>query len=93
MRTPANPRASLVAAMIAGAAMLPAACTLGPNYARPGVEAPAAYKEAQGWKPAQPRDNEPRGNWWSVFEMRVTFGPSGLAWARGRIVLRAAFIR
>ena len=67
MRTPANPRASLVAA-IAGAAMLPAACTLGPNYARPGVEAPAAYKEAQGWKPAQPRDNEPRGNWWSVFD-------------------------
>lgn len=66
MRTPANPRASLVAA-IAGAAMLPAACTLGPNYARPAVEAPAAYKEAQGWKPAQPRDNEPRGNWWSVF--------------------------
>jgi NodT family efflux transporter outer membrane factor (OMF) lipoprotein len=47
--------------------MLPAACTLGPNYARPAVEAPAAYKEAQGWKPAQPRDNEPRGNWWSVF--------------------------
>ena len=67
MRTPANPRASLIAAMIAGAAMLPAACTLGPNYARPAVEAPAAYKEAQGWKPAQPRDNEPRGNWWSVF--------------------------
>ena len=68
MRTPANPRASLVATMIASAAMLPAACTLGPNYARPGVEAPVAYKEAQGWKPAQPRDNEPRGNWWSVFD-------------------------
>jgi NodT family efflux transporter outer membrane factor (OMF) lipoprotein len=47
--------------------MLPAACTLGPNYARPAVEAPPAYKEAQCWKPAQPRDNEPRGNWWSVF--------------------------
>jgi NodT family efflux transporter outer membrane factor (OMF) lipoprotein len=67
MRLLPVPRASLVAAMIAGAAMLLAACTLGPNYARPGVEAPAAYKEAEGWKTAQPRDNEPRGPWWSVF--------------------------
>jgi NodT family efflux transporter outer membrane factor (OMF) lipoprotein len=53
--------------MIAGAASLLAACTLGPNYARPGVEAPAAYKEAQGWKPAVPRETEPRGPWWKVF--------------------------
>lgn len=65
--TPSEPRPSLIAAMIAGAAMLLAACTLGPNYARPGVEAPAAYKEAQGWKPAQPRETEPRGPWWKVF--------------------------
>ncbi len=57
MRTPPVLRASLVAAMIAGAASLLAACTVGPNYVRPGVETPAAYKEAQGWKPAQPRDD------------------------------------
>jgi NodT family efflux transporter outer membrane factor (OMF) lipoprotein len=68
MRTPPEPRASLIAAMIAGTATLLAACTLGPNYARPGVEAPAAYKEAQGWKPAEPRENEPRGPWWKVFD-------------------------
>ena len=67
MRTRSEARASLIAAAIAGAVSLLAACTLGPNYARPGVEAPAAYKEAQGWKPAQPRENEPRGPWWSVF--------------------------
>jgi NodT family efflux transporter outer membrane factor (OMF) lipoprotein len=60
-------RASLAAAMIAGAATLLSACTLGPNYARPGAEAPAAYKEAQGWKTAQPRETEPRGPWWTVF--------------------------
>ena len=60
-------RMSLIIAMIAGAATMLAACTLGPNYARPGVETPAAYKEAQGWKTAEPRDNEPRGNWWTVF--------------------------
>lgn len=57
----------VVAAMIAGAAAVLAGCTLGPNYARPGTETPAAYKEAQGWKAAEPRDNEPRGNWWTVF--------------------------
>jgi len=68
MRTRSEARASLIAAAIAGAVSLLAACTLGPNYARPGVEAPAAYKEAQGWKPAQPRENEPRGPWWSVFD-------------------------
>ena len=67
MRIPPEPRASLIAAVIAGAATLVAACTLGPNYARPGVEAPAAYKEAQGWKTAQPRETEPRGPWWTVF--------------------------
>jgi len=67
MRTRSEARASLIAAAIAGAVSLLAACTLGPNYARPGVEAPAAYKEAQGWKPAQPRENEPRGPWWRVF--------------------------
>jgi len=68
MRARSGLRASLVAAMIAAAVSLLAACTLGPNYARPGVEAPAAYKEAQGWKPAQPRENEPRGPWWKVFD-------------------------
>jgi NodT family efflux transporter outer membrane factor (OMF) lipoprotein len=40
---------------------------LGPNYARPETETPAAYKEAQGWKTAQPRETEPRGPWWTVF--------------------------
>jgi NodT family efflux transporter outer membrane factor (OMF) lipoprotein len=62
-----EPRASLVAAIIAGAATLLSACTLGPNYARPEIEAPAAYKEAQDWKTAQPRETEPRGPWWTVF--------------------------
>jgi NodT family efflux transporter outer membrane factor (OMF) lipoprotein len=44
-----------------------AACSVGPNYVRPPVETPSAYKEAQGWKQAEPRDERPRGNWWEVF--------------------------
>ena len=59
--------AAPVGAAVALGAIALTACTLGPNYVRPGVEAPAAFKEAQGWKTAQPRDNEPRGDWWTVF--------------------------
>lgn len=42
-------------------------CKVGPNYLRPAVETPALYKEAQGWKQAEPQDERPRGNWWEVF--------------------------
>jgi NodT family efflux transporter outer membrane factor (OMF) lipoprotein len=42
-------------------------CMMGPNYSRPSAEAPIAYKEAAGWKVAQPQDNVPRGKWWSIF--------------------------
>ncbi|MBI4291567.1 MAG: efflux transporter outer membrane subunit [Betaproteobacteria bacterium] len=41
------------------------ACAAGPDYVRPAVEAPAAFKE--GWKQAEPRDREERGRWWEVF--------------------------
>jgi len=44
-----------------------AACSVGPNYVRPPLETPSAYKEAQGWKQAEPRDEQSRGNWWEVF--------------------------
>jgi NodT family efflux transporter outer membrane factor (OMF) lipoprotein len=43
------------------------ACAVGPDYARPTVAAPAAFKELDGWKPAQPRDLEIRGQWWRTF--------------------------
>ncbi|MEP6997168.1 MAG: efflux transporter outer membrane subunit, partial [Betaproteobacteria bacterium] len=60
-------RSAIAVAVIAATTVL-AGCTLGPNYARPGIETPAAYKEAQAWKQAEPRDNEPRGSWWKVFD-------------------------
>ena len=43
-------------------------CAVGPNYVRPTAESPSAYKEAIPWKPAEPRDQERRGNWWEVFK-------------------------
>lgn len=48
-------------------------CMVGPDYERPKVETPAAYKEARrghdsaDWKPAEPRDDAARGRWWAVF--------------------------
>jgi NodT family efflux transporter outer membrane factor (OMF) lipoprotein len=52
------------------------ACTIGPQYQRPEVRVPAAYKEsppasfkaADGWKVARPSDDVSRGKWWEVFQ-------------------------
>ena len=54
-------------AMTLVAAALLAGCSVGPDYVRPAVETPAAYKEAGNWKPARPRDDVNRGKWWEVF--------------------------
>lgn len=59
-------RASARVALL-GAALLAGGCTVGPDYVRPAVETPAAFKEAQNWKVAQPRDNLPRDRWWESF--------------------------
>ena len=53
--------------LVAATAFALTACTVGPDYVRPAADAPQAFKEAEGWKPAQPKDQAPRGNWWTVF--------------------------
>ena len=45
-------------------------CSVGPNYVRPPVETPTAYKENADWKVAQPQDELPRGKWWEIFNDR-----------------------
>jgi NodT family efflux transporter outer membrane factor (OMF) lipoprotein len=42
-------------------------CAVGPDYKRPLVNAPAAYKELKGWREAQPRDDVIKAEWWRVF--------------------------
>jgi len=54
-----------------------AGCSVAPTYQRPDVATPTAFKEAAGtqgsqgnegdWKPAQPAEEAPRGEWWKVF--------------------------
>jgi NodT family efflux transporter outer membrane factor (OMF) lipoprotein len=52
---------------IIGLASVQSSCTVGPNYVRPKVETPVAYKELDGWKTAQPQDGAIRGNWWELY--------------------------
>jgi NodT family efflux transporter outer membrane factor (OMF) lipoprotein len=42
-------------------------CMVGPDYVRPSAPTPAAFKEAEGWKVAQPGDTTPRSSWWEVY--------------------------
>ncbi len=57
-----------------------AGCMVGPDYSRPSVETPLAFKEGgaredsaasvasrKGWRPAAPNDGAERGDWWRVF--------------------------
>ena len=44
-----------------------AGCMVGPDYVRPTAPTSATYKEAEGWKVAQPADTAPRGQWWEAY--------------------------
>ena len=39
------------------------ACAVGPDYQRPQTASPAQYKEAAGWRQANPSDSLARGAW------------------------------
>jgi len=54
-------------ALVAALAATVSGCMVGPDYVRPAAPTPGAFKEALGWKTAQPRDDAPRGNWWAAF--------------------------
>lgn len=47
----------------AGAAMILAGCAVGPDYQRPSVDLPDGWR----WKVAEPKDDVPRGEWWTAF--------------------------
>ena len=42
-------------------------CAVGPDYVRPDVSLPSHFKEAGGWRPAQPADEVLQGRWWERF--------------------------
>lgn len=61
------------AQILLGAALLTAGCRVPPPPPPPAAYAPAAnsaediYKEANGWRPAQPSEAAARGPWWQIF--------------------------
>lgn len=44
-----------------------AACAVGPDYVKPKTETPAAFKEQQGWKIAEPADTQIPAKWWELY--------------------------
>jgi hypothetical protein len=61
-------RAGVPFTLVATLLTLMTGCVVGPDYVRPPVVAPAAYKELNGWKVAQPKDDHlSRGAWWELF--------------------------
>jgi len=59
----ANMKFLLVAAVTTALA----GCMVGPDYVRPSAPESTTFKEAAGWKVAQPQDDSPRGPWWKPF--------------------------
>lgn len=69
-------RPATLRGVVAGAVVL-SACTVGPDYHRPGALVPAQYKEARpqpGWKLGQPNDTISRGAWWAIYNDPVLDG-------------------
>ncbi|MEO8938183.1 MAG: efflux transporter outer membrane subunit [Burkholderiaceae bacterium] len=58
-----------VRSLLGGAALVVglSACSVGPDYQRPQVETPTAFKESRGWTVAVPADEAPRGKWWQIY--------------------------
>jgi outer membrane protein, multidrug efflux system len=49
------------------AAMFCAGCTVGPNYHRPTAPVPARWEVTEPWREAEPKDEVPKTQWWTVF--------------------------
>ena len=61
--------------VVVGCLVLFAGCSFAPKYAKPSVQTPVAFKEltpeqfkeTDGWKTAEPKDDMIRGQWWEMF--------------------------
>jgi len=62
----ATARGSRLLSLSLCVAML-SACAVGPDYQRPKTAEVAQYKEAKGWRQANPSDSLARGAWWELY--------------------------
>ncbi len=66
--TTTNKTSALRALAFTGLAAINSACTvLGPDYVRPPIDVPTAYKEATGSTAQQARDASASGRWWALY--------------------------
>ncbi|MCJ0761924.1 efflux transporter outer membrane subunit [Variovorax terrae] len=64
-RSPARPARWLAGPALA--ALLAGCAAVGPDYVRPAMELPAAYKESGPWKTAQPQPIDSQRRWWEAY--------------------------
>jgi multidrug efflux system outer membrane protein len=92
-------RFAKIAAASALLVTLLAACAVGPDYRKPDVTTPVAFKEAPTlagneqkgtWKPAEPSDAVHRGEWWTAFNDPVLDGLEQQALAANQNLKAAA---
>ncbi len=59
----------LLLAVVPALLSLSGCVVLGPDYQRPAVDAqlPDSFRAPEGWKLAEPRDEEPLSDWWTRF--------------------------
>jgi NodT family efflux transporter outer membrane factor (OMF) lipoprotein len=62
----ARRRILFVPAALSALALL-AGCAAGPDYVRPAMSVPAAYKEAGPWKTARPGQVDASLDWWKIY--------------------------
>ena len=48
--------------------LIVSACTVGPDYKKPDAPITESFKEMNGWKQAEPRDDLPKGKWWESYQ-------------------------
>src|ERR1035441_6436885 len=92
-----------------GCLVLFAGCSFAPKYAKPAVQTPAAFKElhaeqfkeTEGWKTAEPKDDLIRGQWWEMFhdpelnafEGQVTISNQSVAGALANFLAARAVVK
>jgi NodT family efflux transporter outer membrane factor (OMF) lipoprotein len=99
------PRATVsAAAVLLAVVALVSGCAVGPNYVRPAVEVPAAYKELPGgapvWRPAGAGATD-AAQWWDLFadddlaalERRVVISNQNIAQAEATYRQALALVR
>ncbi|HLW99343.1 MAG TPA: efflux transporter outer membrane subunit [Candidatus Acidoferrales bacterium] len=66
VRGPKSPRAAALLALCSVGLFL-TGCSVGPNYHRVNTPSPPSWKAEGPWRPGDPRDQIPKGEWWKVF--------------------------